>query len=321
VSRDVPLSELFRALFPPASVTGAPKIRAAAIIRELEGAARGVYCGAVGVVRPGGDATFNVAIRTAWATRDTGLLHLNAGGGITTDSTVRGELSEVAAKLAAFTQPGDRPALFETIRVEKGTFNRLERHLARLAASAEYFDIPFDRSAAMKALDAALARAERADVARARLDLDPSGALVASIRHDPSLRALPSPARVALAATPVDRNDVRLYHKGADRARFDSELSAAPGMFDVLLWNTDGEATEFTRGNLVAQLDGRLVTPPVDCGLLAGTLRAELLERGDISERVLTISDVWRAERLWFVNSLRGWVAVRLEQSEVSGAS
>ncbi|HEU4722462.1 MAG TPA: chorismate-binding protein, partial [Gemmatimonadaceae bacterium] len=169
VDPHVSLARVFAALFPPASVTGAPKIRATAIIRELERGAREVYCGAVGIVRPGGDATFNVAIRTAWTTSTAETLHLGAGGGITTDSTVHGELGEVRAKLAAFTQRKLTPALFETIRIERGTPVRFERHLARLGASADRFDIPFDVRAARHTLDAALRAAAPSDLARARL--------------------------------------------------------------------------------------------------------------------------------------------------------
>jgi para-aminobenzoate synthetase / 4-amino-4-deoxychorismate lyase len=117
---------------------------------------------------------------------------------------------------------------------------------------------------------------------------------------------------VALASEPVDRRDVRLYHKCVERARYESALAAAPGMFDVILWSAEGEATELTRGNLVVELHGRRLTPPVDCGLLGGTLRAELLERNEIEQRILSLDDVRAAERLWFVNSLRGWVPIAL---------
>jgi para-aminobenzoate synthetase/4-amino-4-deoxychorismate lyase len=319
VSTEVSLGGVFRALFPPASVTGAPKIRAASIIRELEVAPREVYCGAVGLVQPGGDATFNVAIRTAWTKHGTGVLHLNAGGGITADSTAPAELREVRAKLAAFTRPLVRPALFETIRVERGVAVRLERHLERLAASADYFAIPFEAGAAVRVLDDALRDAEPVPLTRARLELAASGALSAYWRpHEAEGSADPRP--VSFAPSPVDRADVRLYHKCVDRSRYDGALAAAPGMFDVVLWNADGEATELTRGNLVAELDGQCVTPPIDCGLLGGTLRAELLDRGDIEERVITLDDVRRADRLWFVNSLRGWVPIALERSARGGA-
>ncbi|MFL5618891.1 MAG: aminodeoxychorismate synthase component I [Gemmatimonadaceae bacterium] len=312
--RGVSLAQVFRALFPPASVTGAPKIRATSIIRELEGQPREIYCGAVGILRPGGDAVFNVAIRTAWTTTGSAVLHLNAGGGITADSTARGELREVAAKLAAFTQPVEPPALFETIRVEHGVAVRLDRHLTRLAASADYFGISFDRTAALCVLQDAIAHGERSDLLRARLELAPNGALRALTRpHDPTRPSTPAP--VAFASAPVDRRDVRLYHKCVDRDRYEAALAAAPGLFDVVLWNTDREVTELTRGNLVVELDGRRLTPPVDSGLLGGTYRAELLELGEIEERVVSLDEARRADRLWFVNSLRGWVPITLAGS------
>jgi para-aminobenzoate synthetase/4-amino-4-deoxychorismate lyase len=320
VRRDVPLSAIFRALFPPASVTGAPKIRATSTIRELEGAPREIYCGAVGVVRPGGDATFNVAIRTAWTTTESSVLHLNAGGGITADSTAAGELHEVRAKLIAFTRPIETPGLFETIRVECGAPLRLERHLARLAASADYFGIPFDRFEARRLIQGAIADSPRDGLLRARLELEPDGALRAQARpHDPAPRAAPAP--VVFASSPVDRGDVRLYHKCTDRRVYDEALAAAPEMFDVLLWNAEGELTELTRGNVVVELAGRRLTPPLDCGLLAGTLRGELLELGEVEERVITLADAQRADRLWFVNALRGWVPITLTRRGGSSLS
>jgi para-aminobenzoate synthetase/4-amino-4-deoxychorismate lyase len=316
VEREAPLSELFRALFPPASVTGAPKIRACGIIAELEGAPRGVYCGAVGLLRPGGDANFNVAIRTATA-RD-GQLRLNAGGGVTIDSTAAGELAEVRDKVVAFTVPRPRPTLFETIRVERSAPMRLPRHLARLAASAEYFALPCDAARA-EALACAAAAAWAGDVGRMRLVLRPGGHLEARVEafesgpYDARGESMhPASALVAIAAAPVDRGDLWLHHKTTFRRTYEEAASAAPGTFDVILWNREGDATELTRGNLIAELDGARYTPPLDCGVLAGTLRSELLEAGLVRERVVRLEELPRASRLWFVNALRGWIPIRL---------
>jgi para-aminobenzoate synthetase/4-amino-4-deoxychorismate lyase len=117
------------------------------------------------------------------------------------------------------------------------------------------------------------------------------------------------------AQTPVDRRDVWLHHKTTFRGTYDDALHAAKGAFDVVLWNREGEVTEFTRANLVAELDGQCYTPPLDCGLLGGTLRAELLESGRIRERVIRLGELSRGSRLWFVNALRGWVPVRLAEA------
>ena len=317
VDRDLPLSELFRALFPPASITGAPKIRASHVIAQLEGAPRGAYCGAVGVIRPGGDAMFNVAIRTA--TTRAGLMRLHAGGGVTIDSTAAGELAEVRDKVAAFTVPRPRPTLFETIRVERRTPMRLTRHLTRLAASAAYFSLPCDTEHA-RAIACAAAAAWAGDVGRMRLVLEPDGHLDVHVEPfesapydalgDPSKHGAAAP--VVCAATPVDRTDLWLYHKTTFRRVYEDAARSAVGVFDVLLWNREGEATELTRGNLVVELDGRRYTPPLECGLLAGIQRAELLDSGLVRERVVPREELSRASRLWFVNALRGWIPIQL---------
>jgi para-aminobenzoate synthetase/4-amino-4-deoxychorismate lyase len=312
IDQTVPLSAIFRALFPPASITGAPKVRATRIIRELEPQARGVYCGAIGIVRPGGDATFNVAIRTGWMATGSGELHVHAGGGVTSDSTARGELRELRDKLAAFTSARATPALFETLRIEDGRPVRFERHLARLTASADYFGIPFRPDDAIRALADALASSTAPELARGRLELSPEGSCSAAVDVHPGLPAS-DPAFVVIAAEPVDRSDVRLYHKTTDRTVYDRVSVLAPDAFDVVLWNADGEVTELTRGNLVVQRGNERVTPPIDCGLLAGTLRAELVDRGEIREGIITVEELRRANRVWFVNSLRGWVEVRLQ--------
>ncbi|MBK6467665.1 MAG: aminodeoxychorismate synthase component I [Rhodobacter sp.] len=90
------LPALMRALFPCGSVTGAPKIRAMQIIREVERAPRGVYCGAVGWMSPAGLADFSVAIRTLSVTGQD--IVMNVGGGLTHGSTVAGEWEEALWK-------------------------------------------------------------------------------------------------------------------------------------------------------------------------------------------------------------------------------
>ena len=91
--------DLLEALYPCGSITGAPKIRAMQIIAELEQAARGVYCGAIGWMDPAGPMRFSVAIRTPVLERPDRLL-LNVGGGITHDSRAGSEWEEALCKAA-----------------------------------------------------------------------------------------------------------------------------------------------------------------------------------------------------------------------------
>lgn len=316
---DVTLVDLFRALFPCGSVTGAPKISTMGLIAELEPWPREVYCGAIGWVRPGGDAVFSVPIRTAWVDRRDGRITYGTGGGVVWDSTPDGEYEELVAKTAVVRSPWPEVRLLETLALRDGHAVRLDRHLARMAGSADRFDIPFPKNAIRRRVGqvAAGIGADRTPL-RLRITVGCDGDVeIETAPLDfvggagPEGDATP-PRVVALADAPVDSRDPFLYHKTTHRAVYDRHLAAAPDTFDVVLWNERGEVTELCQGNLVAEIAGRLVTPPVHAGLLPGCLRAELLEEGRLAEVTVALDDLDRATRLWRINSARGWVPVRL---------
>jgi branched-subunit amino acid aminotransferase/4-amino-4-deoxychorismate lyase len=119
------------------------------------------------------------------------------------------------------------------------------------------------------------------------------------------------PMRVALAREPVDSSDPFLRHKTTSRARYERHRSAAHD--ETLLWNERHEITEAITANVVVERDGRRITPPVACGLLPGTMRAELLERGEIEEALVTVGTLITAPRFWLVNSVRGWMDALLD--------
>jgi para-aminobenzoate synthetase/4-amino-4-deoxychorismate lyase len=314
VEADVPaatdLAALLGALFPCGSVTGAPKIRTMEAIAALEDAPRGLYTGAIGLLRPGGDATFSVAIRTVVVDRETGTATLGVGAGITADSSPADEYREslLKAAFAGETAAAAPFALLETMRLEDGRVVRRDRHLARLAASARYFARPSDGAR----VNEVLAWAETTHptgVWRARLLVDAAGeATVTCTPYAPDGRTW----RVALAAGPMDEHDPFLCHKTTRRGVYERARRARPHVEDVLLWNRRGEITEGTLGNVVAEIDGVRWTPPVTSGLLGGTFRAECLEAGVIRERVLRRADVARTDRLWLINSVREWIDVEL---------
>jgi para-aminobenzoate synthetase/4-amino-4-deoxychorismate lyase len=275
------------------------------IIRDLEPAPRGVYCGAIGLLRPGGDCVFNVPIRTLVRERsDAARVHV--GGGITWDSRAGGEYAECLDKLAFLDDPEDFH-IIEALLWEDGSYFLLERHLDRMAEAAAHFGRRFDHDAARELL-ADTGRAAP-DPAKVRLMLDRAGTLAAeAVFIDPTTPT----QRVAFAGQPVDSADPALARKTTRREIYKRALAAAGDVDDVILWNERGEATESTRANLVVELEGRLYTPPVACGLLPGTFRAELVERGEVAERVLTLEDVRQARALWLVNSVRRWMAAEL---------
>jgi para-aminobenzoate synthetase / 4-amino-4-deoxychorismate lyase len=302
----VGLWDLLAATFPCGSVTGAPKASAMGLVARHERSPRGPYCGAVGVVQPGGDATLNVPIRTVALDLVGGRATAAVGGGITWASSAPAEWDEALAK-AAFLSAASSPAgvrLLETLRLEGGRIPLLEGHLDRLSASAAHLGFACDR-AAVRAL---LAR--EAGDGRLRLLLSRDG--TAALERAPFPSPPAAPPTVALAAAPVSSRDVRLFHKTTDRAPYDAARRARPDAFDVLLWNEAGEVTEFTIGNVVLELGGERVTPPRTAGLLAGVQRARLLGRGEIRERPVEVAEALRAKRVWLVNALRGWVPVVL---------
>lgn len=311
----VGLGDLFASLFPCGSITGAPKVSASQWIKKLESEPRGIYCGAIGLLSPDGEQTFNVAIRSALIDRRTGEARYGAGGGITFDSSAAAEYCEMLSKSRILTTLAAPPGLFETLRLEAdGRCPRLARHLARLAASADYYGWPFDPVAATAQLDAAC-KAALGQAKRLRLTLSPDGALRVDCLSMPPETATTMPLPVALAQHPVDAADPRLYHKRTDRGLYETAAATAPQAFDVLLWNAQGEATEFTRGNIVADFADTRLTPPVPAGLLAGTLRAEWLAQGRIHEAPLPLEKLLAADRLWFINSLRGALPVTFDDA------
>lgn len=315
---DMGLKDMLHALFPCGSVTGAPKVRAMEIIRELEGGPRGVYTGAVGHIAPSGDAQFNVAIRTVVLQGNHG--EMGIGGGIVADSKVDSEFDECLLKAQFLTKVDVPFELIETLRFEQGKgFHLLERHLARLQSSAAHFGYPFSREAVLAALDAEAARIE-APVALVRLLLAEDGGL--TVTSTPiELPTKDTVWRFVISDQRLDEKDPLFYHKTTRRQFFDREMERQKALTqcdEVVFLNNKGELTEGTRTNLFIELDGRLFTPALTCGLLPGTLREELLDlpRAAASEAVLTPQDLLAAERIYLGNSVRGLIPAELIEQE-----
>jgi para-aminobenzoate synthetase/4-amino-4-deoxychorismate lyase len=295
------LGEIMAAMFPSASITGAPKARTMEIIAELEDRPRGIYTGTVGYVAPNGDATFNVAIRTALVDTARESLTFGVGSGVVWDSDAAAEYAECLLKGGVLTATAPECELLETLAwAPDGGYAVLDGHLKRLAQSARYFDIAYQETAVRAALDRAVAGASSPQ--RVRLLVSENGA--ARTESAPLVPTV-DPVRVRLAQTPVDSADRFLFHKTTRRAVYESRLEA--DVDDVLLWNERGELTESTIANIVVELDGALVTPPVEAGLLAGSFRAGLVDDGKVVERTVPVADLERATGLWLVNSVRGW--------------
>lgn len=302
---EVPVPEIFAALFPCASVTGAPKIETMKIIRELEDGPRGAYCGAIGWWAPERQARFNVAIRTATLDREKGRARYAVGSGITWDSNVDREYLECEQKTAVLyhTQPSFE--LLASLRLEMSGYVLLEKHLDRLADSAAYFGYAFERENVRDALNAYRAQVERFP-AKVRVLIDKHGALTITDELLPA----PAPWKVGLARSPIYSQQPWTHHKTTRRACYDEARATRPDCTDVLLWTRGGHLTESTYGNIVLRFGKERYTPPLAAGLLPGVFRRHLLEAGEIEERTLTVDDLGRADEILLINSVRRWIEV-----------
>ena len=298
--------DVVRAIFPCGSVTGAPKIRAMEVINDLEPNPRGVYTGSIGFIAPNGDAMFNVAIRTLSTSGD-GAAVIGLGAGIVADSEAGAEWAECLAK-GAFLDRAARPAfdLFETMRWEpREGMLRLDRHIARLKASARYHGFPLDTHAIGNLLQQSVAG--RPGALRVRLMVSASGEMV--LHAAPAPMPPSEPVDIRLAPLPVSPTDPRLAHKTTDRAFYDDARTAS-GAFEVVFVAPDGQLTEGSFTNVFVERDGKLLTPPLTAGLLPGVLRAELLATGRAIEAPLTAADL--SQDVLIGNSLRGLLRARL---------
>jgi para-aminobenzoate synthetase/4-amino-4-deoxychorismate lyase len=370
---DASLSRIFTALFPCASITGAPKVSTMRIISELETTPRRIYTGSLGYIAPNRKATFNVAIRTALIDRTQQTAEYGVGGGIVWDSTDTDEYAEALLKARVLTESLPQFSLLETMlwTPEEGFFLR-EKHIARLLDSADYFDFSINfRWSSAGSTGAAVsrhspARAQRtlsdpersrrgeevedeasrdihlhraqvpvsrpslskeiiesylneisshftsASAQRVRLLLDKNGNLSSEVKpFQPAEQK--NPMKVCLAREPIDSYDVFLFHKTTHRDVYEAARKVAdPEYDDVLLYNGRSELTEFTLGNLVVEMDGKLYTPPICCGLLAGTFRAYLLETGQVEEKAIRVEELKDCKKVFLVNSVRKWQSVRV---------
>ena len=253
---------------------------------------------------------FNVAIRTISIDKSAGgQAEFGVGGGITHYSTPAAEYEECMTKSRVLSHQRPDFSLLETLLFEaEGGYFLLERHLARLEESARYFGIPCAITEVRSALEGEVERSDVDDTdLRVRLTICESGKI--SVVWRPLGRAETAvPIRVAIAREPVDAADPFLYHKTTNRRVYDDRLDQLSGCEDVLLYNQRGELTECCIGNLVVERNGEFLTPRRDCGLLAGTYRAELLESNRIREAVIAVEEVHAADNIFMINSVRRWV-------------
>ena len=306
---DVGLVEVMAALFPCGSITGAPKISTMKIINQIERFPRGIYTGAIGYLKPGGDCVFNVAIRTLQLESKTGLVTFGVGGGVTADSTAEREYGECLVKSAFLKGHATEFQLLETILLEEGTCFLLDRHLRRLNDSASFFGFRIEQDEIESALRGIAVEHAHGNW-KIRLLLSRNGKVQTEVQR---LTLKSSPRRAVLAPAPVDSSNRMLFHKTTERSMYQAVLDAASEYDEVVFWNEKGEVTESVYANVVVRIGEKLFTPPVACGLLAGTFREELLGEGQIEERIISVAELLAAEKVFLINSVQKWMIASIE--------
>jgi para-aminobenzoate synthetase/4-amino-4-deoxychorismate lyase len=303
---------VIRALFPSGSVTGAPKIRAMEHIGRLEQSERGIYTGAIGHVRRG-EAQFNVAIRTSVLCGGEGVM--GVGSGITYDSLPAREWEECAWKCGFLTRRAPQFKLFETI-LWQDKYVLIDGHLARMASSAEYFGLQFDRGTIDVELVKAASQFSGGQKWRVRILLDRRGQLeVASSLISEEERH----GRVMISDCRTLSDDRFLFHKTTHRPIYDQELERARAAQcdDALFFNERHELTEGAIHNVFLLKNGVWLTPALQCGLLPGTYRAEFLAKHpEVRETILRRDDLLQADAVFLCNSLRGMYEVKPKAPE-----
>jgi para-aminobenzoate synthetase/4-amino-4-deoxychorismate lyase len=304
---DATPESIVTALFPSGSVTGAPKIRAMQHIAALEDSPRGVYTGAIGFFAPR-RAQFNVAIRTLTLENRHG--EMGVGGGITYDSVAAGEWEECRWKAAFLVESRPEFQLFETL-YWNGHYRLLEAHLVRMRDSANYFGFAFNEPKARAEL-LLLAKRFPAKPHRVRIALTNGGQL--EITH---ANFIPKPfGRIGVSRHTVSSQDRFLFHKTTNRELYARKYAVAQRnkFDDVLFFNERGELTEGAIHNVFVVKNGVWRTPELGCGLLPGTLRAEILKRRENAcEAILRLKDLRAADEVYLCNSVRGIYSVQVQ--------
>jgi para-aminobenzoate synthetase/4-amino-4-deoxychorismate lyase len=302
---DVGYEQIFRALFPCGSITGAPKIRAMQLLAQIEDRPRGIYTGAIGFFSRE-ESVFNVGIRTL--VLEDGKASMGVGGGIVIDSEPSAEFYECQLKAEFLTRSPEPFSLIETM-LWNGSYPLLDFHLDRLADSADYFGFTCDRGEVEAALLAEVLRFADGRPRKVRLLLDADGSLHIECRILPDAAGESADAvRVCISEKRTDPTDRFLFHKTTNRSLYESAFATASdaGFVDVLFLNTRGELTEGAISNVLIEKYGRWSTPSVTCGVLPGVYRRYLLEsRPEIEEKILTLEDVRNADAVYICNAVR----------------
>ena len=297
------LGDIFQALFPCGSITGAPKIATMAIIKDVEKQARGVYCGAIGILPPNGPTIFNVAIRTLQMQGNKAIY--GVGGGITWDSKWEAEYEETKQKSAVLYRQNPKFDLISTGRIHRGKLLFLKEHLNRLQESSRYFSYPFNKEEVQNQVEDLCQSLDFDTDYRLKMSLAKNGELTFEHNQLTGLADVFCQARLVEQTHPLD--SPYTYFKTSYRPH----ISLEP--HEQIYYNQKKELLETSIGNLVLKIEDQLYTPPVHLGLLNGIYRQSLIANNQVTERVLTLDNLKQAQAIYGCNAVRGLYELKVD--------
>lgn len=290
------LFEIFKSIFPCGSITGAPKISTMNIIEEVEQGERDIYCGAIGMISDE-ETTFSVPIRILQKKSEEEHFRYRVGGAIVWDSQIQDEWEETLVKTKFLNEDFK---LIETIKIEDNKLILENEHLNRMQNAAEHFGFKYQRP---------VFNIDKKD-GILRVLLNKNGDFEYEIKPLCHLTT----NKIRISPIIINSKNEFLYYKTTYRPYFYDSLEKINNkdIFDEIFFNEKGELTEGSRSNIILQIDDKLYTPPVSCGLLNGVLRQKLVNDGKCLEKVLYKSDLINAQKIFCINSVRGIVEVKL---------
>jgi len=306
------ITEIFQALYPCASVTGAPKIASMDIISRIEELPRGIYTGAIGYIAPNREAEFSVPIRTVVSDKNKNCAVYGTGGGIVWDSVWESEWDECLTKSKVLSVKDSSDfELFETMKwdTDSGVFLE-EYHFNRLKDSASYFDFKFCDVRGKEIIDETMRNISN-NLCVIRLFVNAKGGIRIETSEVPAF-IKNQKYTVSLAKNPVQSENIFLYHKTTQREVYENAEGENLHSDDVILWNEEGNLTESTIANIILNIEGNWVTPSTNCGLLRGVYRESMLENGLIEERKIHKSEIADLSEITLINSVRGEFKAKL---------
>jgi para-aminobenzoate synthetase/4-amino-4-deoxychorismate lyase len=306
------ITEIFQALYPCASVTGAPKIASMDIISRIEELPREIYTGAIGYIAPNREAEFSVPIRTVVSDKNKNCAVYGTGGGIVWDSVWESEWDECLTKSKVLSVKDSSDfELFETMKwdTDSGVFLE-EYHFNRLKDSASYFDFKFCEVRGKEIIDETIRNISN-NLCVIRLFVNAKGGIRIETSEVPVF-IKNQKYTVSLAKNPVQSENIFLYHKTTQREVYENAEGENLHSDDVILWNEEGNLTESTIANIILNIKGNWVTPSINCGLLRGVYRESMLENGLIEERKIHKSEIADLSEITLINSVRGEFKAKL---------